>query len=307
MHVKSVCIKIFLSGILYLSLASAVFAAATIGIQCNKTAIGPGEKIKVIAIVEQTQTETNEIAEREIRQITPPACSLLQMIDCRQSTSTQLKKDKIITQRTFAYDFSAKETGAGEISALIIEYANKNNPEDIEIIKSKTINIKVLPFWQRWGPRILKNIFWGLIIAAGIILIKFRKAIFKQKQVYSTPALEIELEKIFLEKLEAAQKHILEAQMGEYYEVLKQALAEYLQKKYQCFSLNIQSLSKAKAPQEVIDIFSDLNQTTEKVKFSGYAPLKSEQEKVFRNLKLYFQNLIKSASIEKIDTIEPKE
>ncbi|MFH1415496.1 MAG: BatD family protein [Elusimicrobiota bacterium] len=272
----------------------------------DKQEIGTGETLKVIAEMSWEQTE--DINDIIIIKVTPPSCTLLDLVDSKQTTSSRLTGDGVYAKKVMEYYFTAKEKGEGTIEPVTVEYlagiGQEVEKEDKDIVKSESISIKVVPYLSSIIKKLVTGlVFTGAAVLLGGIVLFFKKRIKISGNKKIPEKIDTHLEKEFLGGLKLFNKHIVEGDFRKYYAYASAALNNYINKKYGItVTAKTSGTELNKLPEQLGKLFSEWNNMEEKVRFSGYKPEKNELEKLTRETERYFRSLIPDKDPE--DTIE---
>jgi hypothetical protein len=276
-----------------------------ITLKADKQEVGIGETLKVT--VEMSWKQPEDIAEDVIIiKVTPPSCPLLDMADSKQETSSRLAGDEVRAARIIEYYFTAKEKGEGIIEPAVIEYlegaGQEYADEDRKIIRSESINVKVVSHLSSAGRRLVTGVvFIGiavLITAAGLFFKKNIRNPGRRKVPENTGS---QPEKEFLGSFKLFNKYKIEGNYAKFYTCISGALAGYISKKYSVPMTAIHGGNEpGKLPQELEKLYTEWTAMEGKIRFSGYRPQKNELERIIRETERYFKNLIPDAQAEEI-------
>ncbi|MFC2092046.1 BatD family protein [Elusimicrobiota bacterium] len=301
-------VKLFLTLILSMTAVTGIAYAAhpQLSLSADKKDIAEGATLKVTA--EMSWKQSDDMEDIIIIKVTPPSCALLDLVDSKQTTSSQLTDDGVYARKVMEYYFTAKEKGEGTIEPVIVEYLAGTGlevkEEDRDIVKSESISITVVPYLSIMVKKLVAGlVFTGLAVLSGGIIFFLKKRIKRSREKKVTKKIDTHLEEVFLEGLRLFSKYIMEGDFKKYYTCTSNALNTYINKKYG-ISMPVRpgSIEIDKLPEQLISLYSEWNDMEEKVRYSGYKPQKNEMEKLTREAERYFKSLIPDNDPE--DTIE---
>ena len=265
----------------------------------NKQETGIGEKINLTVELEWRQDENSAIV---VTRITPPSSSLLEQIDSKQRTSSRLTKDGAFAKIVLEYVYTGKKEGEGGIEPAVIEYAFSNDPGNKKIIKAPMVNVKIISRKAMFGKKALTGMFGVLaavLFSIAFVLIK-KRAVSSGLNKIDEAGIKSEcLEKKLCETLKGLNKHRVSGNSGDYYDGLEKALFDYVKKKH---NTDLTSGNMDMLPEGLKKICGECVSMAERVRFSGYKPQDSEQDRLIRSIDKYMKSLIPGENEE--DTIK---
>ncbi len=285
--------KQFLKLLRILTLSVFILASNSLGVfaqepvitlSADKNEIGVGEKITLTALMQWQQPENEQIT---LINITPPENKLLKLIDSRQRAYSELTDKGIFAKRIMEYIYLGQEQGTAQAEPAVVEYTLNNSPQEKQIIKSNTLEIKIVSYWQGLGRKALKGLIFAVFLIIAVCTIRwFMKCNKKQQNKEENPGLS--LEEALLEKIEQINGDLVSGELSNYYTRINSVLLEYVKEKYQ---VNCKA-DNGQVPPQLEKLTAAWEEIAEKVRFSGYKPHKDEQEKLERQTVKYIKTLI---------------
>lgn len=256
----------------------------------SKDEIGVGGKVNLTLEMECPASGESDIT---IVDVTPPECGLLELVNTKQTSCSQLCDGGVISKRSITFTFKGINTGAEEITPASIEYVTNDNPEEKELIKSQSLPIKVVSYWTNLGKKLLKIGFILVFICLAAGLAVFGKDFISKRKGKADSTSQNYPEQELLIKMKEFDKYQVSGEHDKYYLNIKDALLSYIKEKYP---------EGTAVPEELSKLRNDWIAVTESVRFSGYVPQKHEQEKLVRDTEKYLKALIPAVDLE--ETIE---
>jgi hypothetical protein len=267
-------------------------ARPKLSVTADKKEISKGETLKVEARMSWKQSENKD--DMLIVKITPPSSNIMELVDSKQTASSQLTGDDIYAMRIMEYYFKAREKGQATIEPVVVEYFTGEEQEEKDIVKSEAINIKVVSYLSGLMKKFVTGIIFVVVtfLITGLVLF-LKNHIKNSNKNKITETSDAIMEKDFLEAIKGFSKYIIEGDYKKYYTNTREVFGNYISKKYS-ISLPAKSGSDdmEKLPDQVCSLYSEWINIEEKVRFSGYQPEKNEQEKLTRETERYFKSLI---------------
>lgn len=290
-----VVLIIFLGGVVYAD-------EPTVRTVADKEEVGVGERLKVTVEMEWEQDKEHSII---VEKITPPSSSLLERIDSKENVSSRLGEGGVFARRNIEYVYIGKEKGSGDITPVVIEYARSDNRDDKKIIRGETVSIKVISKAARLGKTVLKIFYVFLTLSlffSIFILLKRKFIVSRANKENKSGNNDGVLERRFCENLKELNKHKVSGDLGRFYSGIEKLISDYIKEKYNS-NLSVESIGKL--PGELQKIYSECKYMSEKVRFSGYKPERSEEDRLVRGIARYMKSLIPGENEEKsIETID---
>ncbi|MBF0215866.1 MAG: hypothetical protein HQL30_02610 [Candidatus Omnitrophica bacterium] len=268
----------------------------------DKKEIGVGEKIKVTVEMEWKDEGGPSIS---VTRITPPGSPLLEQIDSKQSSSSRLTKDGVFSRTFLEYLYIGKEKGSGEATPAVLEYVSGSDKENIRMVKTPPIPVRIISRAARSGKIALEGFLIILaallILGVSAILIRNLGAASTKKRNRGPNKDNFEAEKKVIAHLRDIDRHRIAGETGEYYYSLQKAMEGYVKKKY---PLGLES----ELPGDLRSLYNECGEMALKVRFSGYGPTENEQERLARGIARYMKALIPCDNVDElIETVDSKE
>ena len=264
---------------------------------CDKNEVYVNEKVKVTAII-----EWQEDKHITIEKVTDPVSSGLELVDKKQVVSSQLRENGVFFKKIINYLFNVKKTDNKnsnlfiEIEPLVLECVNNNDSDNKFIVKSNSLNIKVVSIFFVFFKKCMYGVLFLLFCSFIFLFVYlFRKKILNKKNK-NTDCSDFSFEKDCFKEIEEINKHKVFGDIKKYYSCIYSILSNYLEKKYKIKSFN-EINSKFNIPEDLKNVFCKTQNLNEKVCFAGYVPTKNEQENLSREIERYFKLLLAKEKI----------
>ena len=211
----------------------------------DKKKVALGEKLVLTADLEWGQEENEEI---RIIEIEPPECSLLELVDSSQSSTSELRSGKVVSVQTLKYIFKAKTEGVNKISAVTLKYTIEGNEQKF-VVASEPIEIEIISL----KDKVISSSGFMALVATGVftstfgifLLLRNRKK--RKEKAMAAEVSELRYEQRALDGLKEIGKYRLTGDFKKYYHELHSILTDYTRAKYhiEAVNKNVDEISKA--------------------------------------------------------------